>query len=104
MEFSVTRDEAGSGYGVLAQHEGDSYLAMMWKEQVERRYKQGDAIETLMEIVLRAAYSWYAKASAAVYPTHLDKKMCLDLFEAMGVTPPDPANTLSHGDWGTNKG
>lgn len=95
----VTRQEAGAGYEVLVYHAAkQNYLATMWLSAVDDRFREGQHIEGLMGAVLRAAYSWYAKASASLYPTYIDEGMCLELFAVMNVEPPPPVeNYVGHG-------
>lgn len=90
--------EAKDAYAVLVERDQEGeYLAMMWLPQVSERWAQGEELEDIMELVLKASRSFWAKASLALYPTGPQQETCAALFEAVGEEPPPPARVIGHG-------
>jgi hypothetical protein len=98
LDLPITEDQAGRLYAILIEHDERDYLAFMWRDTADYRFRRGDDLRDIGRWIVYKAFIWHSglQARGTIHPPRT-VEMCLDIYAVAGIVAPNSKRGVVHG-------
>ena len=88
-DHPITEEEAGKVYRILEENTERGWMITSSIEAWNTRWQAGESSEELARAAVQMLYRWHEKLML-FYGPEATPEMCLDVYAAVGIEPPEP--------------